>query len=98
MPRDPFVPTPPSRGALFHSKGEFDNVEHGIGHHQPDNRPKHEAAGASIGYKDAEHLEEYGELENQDIKDVKGLCIYCPLKLSLPVSIVLKADAWWIVR
>ena len=42
MPRDPFVPTSPPGGALFHSKGEFDNVEDEIGHHQTDNRPKHE--------------------------------------------------------
>ena len=59
MPRDPFVPTPLSGGALFHSKGEFDDVEREIGHHQPNNRPKHELTGASIGHKDAEHLEEY---------------------------------------
>ena len=57
MPRDPFVPTPLSGGALFHSKGEFDYVEHEICHHQSDSRPKHELTGASIGYKDAEHLE-----------------------------------------
>ena len=56
MPRDPFVPTPLSGGALFHSKGEFDYVEHEIGHHQPDNRPKHELTGSSIGHKNAEHL------------------------------------------
>ena len=59
MPRDPFVPTPPSGGALFHSKGELDNVEHKIGHRQPDNHAKHELTGASIGHKNAEHLEEY---------------------------------------
>ena len=56
MPRDPFVPTPPSGGALFHSKGEFDYVEHEIRHHQPGNCPKYDLTGASIGYKDAEHL------------------------------------------
>ena len=59
MPRDPFVPTPPSGGALFHSEGEFDDVKHEIGHHQPDDDPKHEATGASIGHKNAEDLEEY---------------------------------------
>lgn len=64
MPRDSFIPTSPSGGALFHSKGEFDDVKHEIGHHQADNRPEHELTGASVGHKNAKHLEEYRELED----------------------------------
>ena len=58
MPGDSFVPTRLPGGALFDGKGEFDDVEYEIGHHQADNRPKHELTGASIGHENAEHLEE----------------------------------------
>ena len=41
MSGDPLVPAPLSGSTLFHSKREFDNIEHEIGQHQTNNRPKH---------------------------------------------------------